>query len=192
MAPNASLQDDVLSVRFYAQLRHLARTRISLNIKNLVSEDDLAHEAFLLIAAQGLPKYQNEKHLRYILTRAINDVLVELFRRRDSLKRGGAYDSVGLEETEVAANPTHTEFIDLKRALARLAREKPVHARVISLSFFQGMTHREIAATMDLSRATVERHWRTARGLLKAELQASADPFKAIRNAKKSTSPRIS
>ena len=58
----------------------------------------------------------------------------------------------------------------LDEALTRLTAHDPIKAEVVKLRFFAGLTMPEVALALDLSLATVERHWTYARLWLYAEL----------------------
>jgi RNA polymerase sigma-70 factor, ECF subfamily len=46
----------------------------------------------------------------------------------------------------------------------------PGQARIVELRFFGGLTVEEVAETLDISPATVKRHWSVARAWLAREL----------------------
>jgi RNA polymerase sigma factor (sigma-70 family) len=64
------------------------------------------------------------------------------------------------------------DTLAVDQALDRMSARYPRCAQVVELRFFGDLEFREIAQTMDLSLATVERDWRFARAWLKKALQA--------------------
>ena len=52
----------------------------------------------------------------------------------------------------------------------------PEQARLVELRFFGGLTVEETAEAMDISPATVKRHWTVARAWLTRELEGLAEP----------------
>jgi RNA polymerase sigma factor (sigma-70 family) len=58
------------------------------------------------------------------------------------------------------------DLLDLHHALERLAELDPRKSQVVELKFFGGLTIDEIAATLEISPATVEREWKFARAWL--------------------------
>ena len=64
----------------------------------------------------------------------------------------------------------------LDEALTRLAAEAPIKAEVVKLRFFAGLPMSEIAQSLGLSLATVERYWTYARLWLYAELTDEDHP----------------
>ena len=51
--------------------------------------------------------------------------------------------------------------------MARLAEQEPQTAEVVKLHFFAGLTLDETAAALQISRASVYRHWAFARASLR-------------------------
>ena len=62
------------------------------------------------------------------------------------------------------------DILALDEALTRLADHDPIKAEVVRLRFFAGLTVPEVAEALELSLATVERHWTYARTWLYAKL----------------------
>jgi DNA-directed RNA polymerase specialized sigma24 family protein len=77
---------------------------------------------------------------------------------------------VSLDETVAWADGTDVEILDLDRALTRLAALDLRKSQVAEFRFFSGLSLEETAHALELSRATVERDWLTARAWLFKEL----------------------
>ena len=65
------------------------------------------------------------------------------------------------------------ELLAVNDALAALALEDPKAAEVVRMRYFVGRTIPEIAAVLDLSPRTVDRHWAFARAWLKRTIRTS-------------------
>lgn len=94
-------------------------------------------------------------------------------RRRNAAKRGGDPERITLDEQLLPANsggPGDVDLITLDAALTRLAALDERQAKVVELRYFGGMTVEETAEALDISPATVKRHWTLARAWLKREL----------------------
>ena len=63
---------------------------------------------------------------------------------------------------------------DIAQAIERLEALDATRAEVVKLKVIWGFTTAEIARTLDLSTATVERYWRFARAWLAGELDGKA------------------
>jgi RNA polymerase sigma factor (sigma-70 family) len=73
----------------------------------------------------------------------------------------------------VPGQQPEVDLLALNEALERLAALDPVHARIVELRYFGGLTVEETAEALDLSPATVKRHWSAARAFLARELGPS-------------------
>jgi RNA polymerase sigma factor (TIGR02999 family) len=103
-------------------------------------------------------------------------ILVDRAREKHSLKRGGAWRQVDLEQTaEVAADPAE-DVAAVSDALDRLARHDPAKAELVKLRFFAGLSVEEAAELLGVSRATADRHWRYAKTWLYCELTRQSVP----------------
>jgi RNA polymerase sigma factor (TIGR02999 family) len=100
-------------------------------------------------------------------------ILVERARARHALKRGGVAPRVTLDES-LAPDKSAERSIDveaLDQALERLEAIDPARARIVELRYFGGLSVEETAAELEMSPATVKRHWAVARAWLARELQ---------------------
>ena len=62
------------------------------------------------------------------------------------------------------------DVLELDAALEKLAALDPQQAKIVELRYFGGLTVEEAADALDISPATVKRHWTLARAWLKKEL----------------------
>jgi len=95
-------------------------------------------------------------------------LLVERARARVAAKRGGAKVQVTLDDgllTDEGATAL-IDHIALDRALTELARIDPDHAKIVELRYFGGLSVEETGEALDISPATVKRHWTIARAWL--------------------------
>ncbi len=91
--------------------------------------------------------------------------------RADSL---GAPQHVG-GRLEAALNQPidlRVDFVRLDEAIRALALVAPDKARVVELRYFGGLSIQDTADVMDISPATVKRHWTFARAWLYRALSA--------------------
>jgi RNA polymerase sigma factor (TIGR02999 family) len=95
-------------------------------------------------------------------------VLVDLARARGRLKRDPQAIRVSLSNAEAAigANGLDPEVWELDDALTELAQFDPDLGRLVELRYFAGLSIEETAEVMQLSPATVKRHWQVAKGWL--------------------------
>ena len=98
-------------------------------------------------------------------------ILVDHARRRKAAKRGGVEaERVSLDAVLDAPVDLRLDFEAVDEALERLAAVAPEKARVVELRYFAGLSVEETAAVLEISPATVKRHWTFARAWLFREL----------------------
>ena len=93
-------------------------------------------------------------------------ILVNHARDRIAAKRGGGAEHVPLTLAGEGIGAPEVNLLDLHEALNDLTEADPRKGRIVELKFFGGLTTEEIAETLDVSVATVERDWKFARAWL--------------------------
>lgn len=162
----------------YAELRRLADGYVRRERAQSVQATELVHEAYLRLARDKPVAFASRSHFVAIAAIAMRRLLVERARRRHAAKRGGGQVMVTLDDTLLAADVS-TDALDLVAlddALSKLGALDPQQAQIVELRFFGGLSVEETAAALDISAATVKRHWAVARAWLMRELQGSAAP----------------
>jgi len=135
----------------------------------------LVHEAYLRLMKDRPGRWQNRAHFCAIAAHSMRQILIERARARGAAKRGGARQRITLDEGLVAGGDRSIDLIALDEALQRLAEIDPEQARLVELRFFGGLTIEETAEALDMSPATVKRHWTVAKAWLTRELEGLAD-----------------
>lgn len=134
----------------------------------------LVHEAYLRLVDGSGAGWQDRAHFFGVAARVMRSVLVDHARARRAAKRGGGAAVLTLSPDDAASDPdADSNGVDveaLDEALNRLAAFDSRQARVVELRYFAGLSINETAAVLDVSHATVEREWRTARLWLRREL----------------------
>jgi len=151
----------------YDELRRLASRYVRREFATNVQATELVHEAYLRLAQDKTPRWQNRTHFVALAAIAMRRLLVERARARHAAKRGGANVQVTLDEgllVDEGANAV--DLIALDRALTELAVIDAQQARIVELRYFGGLSVEETADAMALSPATVKRHWAVARAWL--------------------------
>jgi RNA polymerase sigma factor (TIGR02999 family) len=133
----------------------------------------LVHEAYLRLLKDRQDRWQNRAHFCAIAANAMRQILIERARARHALKRGGARHKVTLDENLMPGPSTDVDVLALNEALERLAALDEQQARIVELRYFGGLTVEETAEALDMSPATVKRHWTVARAWLARELGRS-------------------
>jgi RNA polymerase sigma factor (TIGR02999 family) len=158
----------------YEELRKLAVVRMA-NEKagQTLQPTALVHEAWLKIAGDGNERFANRRHFFKAAAGAMQQILIDIARRKQRLKHGANMVGDELHESRIAMSVPSDELLAVNDALTTLAREDPQAAEVVQLRYFVGMTIPEIAIALDLAPRTVDRHWAFARAWLKRTIRSS-------------------
>lgn len=159
----------------YEELRRMAARQLGPQRGQTMQPTALVHEAWLKLAG-GDGTFQNRGHFLGVAGKAMRSVLVDHVRRKRAHKRGGDAATTPLDEAVAFLEAGEVDLLDLDGALAELAADDPVLARIVEMRFFAGMTNLEIAAFEGCSESTVERAWRAARARLRSRLGGGGAP----------------
>ena len=135
----------------------------------------LVHEAYLRLMKDRPDRWQNRAHFCAIAAHSMRQILIERARARNAQKRWGEKARITLEEELVQGGERSVDLLALDQAIERLAAFDPEQARIVELRFFGGLTVEETADALDVSPATVKRHWTVARAWLARELEGRPD-----------------
>ena len=133
----------------------------------------LVNEAYLRLADQTNPRWQNRAHFFAVAARAMRQILVSYARTQHAQKRGGGAVKVELDEAAVISPEQSQEIVDLHEALERLATLDSRKAQVVELKYFGGLNYDEMAEVLKISRVTVRRDWEFAKVWLYTELHGA-------------------
>ena len=155
----------------YAELRRLAGGYMRGECEgHTLQPTAVVHEAYLRLAGQQQVDWRNRAQVLGVAARMMRRVLLDHADRRNAAKRPDPQAAVTLDVAVAAAGPNPVDLIDLDRALEELGRLDERLAALVELRFFGGLTIEESAAVMEISPATVEREWITARMWLRRRL----------------------
>jgi len=159
----------------YDELRRLANHYLQRERSDhTLQSTALVHEAYLRLAGQNTPQWQNRAHFFGIAARVMRQILVEYARAHSAAKRGGVGAcKITLDESLELAQKTDIDVVALDGALERLSELDPQQSRIVELRFFTGLTIEDTAEVMALSPATVKRDWTSARAWLHREIARS-------------------
>ena len=131
---------------------------------------ELANELFLRLLSREVD-WRDRRHFFGVVVAAMRNLLIDMARARGSEKRGGGQVHLTLSSAEDhISESSEPELLD--GALDALREIDPRKCEVIELTYFLGLKREEIASTLDVSVATVDRELRFARAWLKERLQA--------------------
>ena len=131
----------------------------------------LVHDAYLQLADQTNPQWQNRAHFFAVAAQLMRRIMVDHARQRQAMKRGGGALKITLDESAHAAETRAVELLALDEALEKLAAFDKRKAEVVEMRYFGGLTMEEIAEVLKIHVNTVTRDWSAARAWLFATLR---------------------
>ncbi len=156
----------------YDELRSLAAQRLAHEAPGqTLQATALVHEAYLrLVQHDQARRWDSRGHFFAAAAEAMRRILVDNYRRKNRLKRGGdaqrvddqiAFDNIAL--------PVH-DLVAIDDALEALEQVDSTAAQIVKLKYFAGLSISEIADVLGIAPRTVDRHWSYARAWLHQEL----------------------
>ena len=158
----------------YQELRRLAHYHLkSERANHTLQSTALVNEAFIQLIGSHPGQLQNRAHFVAIASRLMRQILVQYARGRRASKRDGG-QRIALEEIAELPVAGDDELVALDDALEQLMRIDERQGKIVQMKFFGGLTAPEIAQVLEISLATVERDWSTARIWLRREMSRAA------------------
>jgi RNA polymerase sigma factor (TIGR02999 family) len=163
---------DRLFAETYADLRKLARQRLSGNSRTSLDTASLVHESYLRFATSGRLHLEDRVHFIRWAGQVMRSVIVDFARRRSAARRGGKVRAITLTTGLVDGHAGKAEeILRVHEALDEIAAFDARLAEVVELRYFGGLTEPEIAQALGVTDRTVRRDWQKARLLLRRALQ---------------------
>src|SRR5260370_18057718 len=130
----------------------------------------LVHELYLRLCGSHPVNWQDRAHFFAVAAQQLRRVLVDHARRVRSGKRGGGQVRLALWESDGGTWEIDDRLLALDERLTRLQPLDQRAAKVIGLRFFGGLSEARAAEALNISVATLERHWEFARTWLASQL----------------------
>ena len=156
----------------YTELRKLAASRLRKEmLGQTLQPTALVHEAYLrLIDKDDRQKWSGRGHFFGAASTAMRRILIERARQKRTLRAGGDWQRVRLDEIDDQSMPSTVDLLSLNQALTELAQKSPRKAKLVELRFFAGLSNREAANVLGISTSTADLDWRYARAWLKVAI----------------------
>lgn len=162
---------DELLPLVYGELHRLAAARLAREQPGQTLQTTaLVHEAWLRLVGSDEPRYfQGRGHFLAAAATAMRRIVIDNARRRQAEKRGGRWIRQPLDA--IAAPEGDQELLALDEALAQLAEQDPLKARLVELRYFVGLTGDEASEALGISPSAADRHWAYARAWLQTKVR---------------------
>jgi len=156
----------------YEELRKLAAIKLAQQPPDQTLQPTaLVHEVYLRLLGEGNHSWQNRRHFFAAAAEAMRHLLVDRARRKASLRHGGGWRRIDLDNVVVAAKTTDDNILLVNEALQKLTAHDAVSAELVKLRFFGGLTFPQAAEVLGLSERTAKRSWAYARAWLFKQIQ---------------------
>ena len=171
--PAADSPDRMMALA-YGELRRIAASYLRRERPDhTLQPTALVHEAFIRLVDQRQIDWSNRAQFMGLAAVMMRRILVNHARDRVAGKRGGGVEHVPLTLAGDGIGSAEVNLLDLHEALDRLGETDRRKAQIVELKFFGGLTTDEIAATLGISTATVERDWKFARAWLQQAISGT-------------------
>jgi RNA polymerase sigma factor (TIGR02999 family) len=157
----------------YDELRKLAAAQLAQEKPGqTLQATALVHEAYLrLVDVERAQQWNSRGHFFAAAAEAMRRILVDNARRKERPKHGGGRQRLELDEAPCPAADEGEQVLLVSDALDRLAQEAPEKAALVKLRFFAGLSAREAAEVLGISRATADRYWAYAKVFIYCALE---------------------
>ncbi|MFT4177077.1 MAG: ECF-type sigma factor [Luteolibacter sp.] len=158
----------------YDELRILARQLMAReDPRQTLQPTALVHEAWLSISTDKAWTWNDRAHFFRSAALAMRHILVDRARAKASLKRGANPEILELFEhgLDIVDSSMDERILLVDELMNRLKLTDPETERLVTLKFFGGLTHEEIAAMEGVTVRTIERHWAYAKAKMFRMLQ---------------------
>jgi len=147
----------------YNELRRLAHYQLRKESPgHTLQSTALVHEAYISLMKQAPMNFENRAHFFAVCAQLMRQILVQYARRRNAAKRGGRY-KLTLDDAIAMPKSRSVDLVALDDALNGLSELDPQQSQIVELRFFGGLSIEQTAHVLNISPATVKRHWTTAR-----------------------------
>ncbi|WP_223787737.1 ECF-type sigma factor [Marinicella meishanensis] len=133
---------------------------------------EIVHEGYLRLVKEDADKWHDKNRYMQAFAISMRRFLVDRYRKKISLKRGGTPDDLSYEEMalEFPAPEGFVDWLDLDHKLNRLHDIDPLAAEVVQLKFFTGLSIQEMTQVLHHNATMLNRKWTFAKAWLKSAL----------------------
>lgn len=161
---------EALLALVYDRIRALAASRLRAAGGNApLQPTELVNELVINLLEAEID-WQDRAHFFRTVAVAMRNILHDLGRRQSAIKHGGGQLRVTLGAAEGEAAESSGDAESLHEALVALRANDPRKADVIELTYLVGLDHNEVAKTLGISLATVNRDLRFGHAWIRQRL----------------------
>ena len=153
-----------LTTTLYGELRKLAAARMAgQHGPQTLQATALVHEAWLRLGGDEQPQWANRAQFFAAVAEAMHNILVDRARRRQRIRHGGGLrkidlDTLNWERLDSSKAAAHdAALLVVHEALEKFLMGNPQPTKLVKLHYFAGLSVREAAEIVELSKRTAER-----------------------------------
>lgn len=151
----------------YGELRRLAVYRLAQEQPGQTLQPTaLVHEAYLRLVKNPEAHWENKRHFFVAAAEAMRRILIEKARRKKRVKHGGEWHRTEMEISGVSVGTPSEEAMEIHEVLDQFAEVDPESAELVKLRFFAGLSQRQCADILGISKRTADKRWAFARAWL--------------------------
>ncbi|MGO8857817.1 MAG: ECF-type sigma factor [Steroidobacteraceae bacterium] len=166
---------DPLFNMVYPRLRQIANALFrGESPESMLQPTGVVNELFIKLVRQHSLRFDNREHFFSLAASLMRRILIDHARAENRDKRDGGVKVPMHEALVWVSTIPSADLLDIDRALEELQRIDPRKSRMVELRFFLGSTSEETADLLNISKATVDREIKFARGWLYERLQFHA------------------
>lgn len=154
-----------LLTAMYDELKKLASRKLaSERPDHTLQATALVNEVSLKLCKVDVnSSWRSRSQFLRVAAETMRRVLIDHARAKLAAKRGGDYRRVYPDDIPLQLPLPCEELIAIHECLDKFEQEDPVKAQLVKLRIFGGLSHREAAETLGISRQTADRHWNYAK-----------------------------
>ena len=151
----------------YEELRGLARAQLRRSgVHRPVDTTMLVNEAYEKLVGGQIQPLNDRRHFFAIASRAMRQVVVDIYRAGQAARRGGGVPMVTLTANLMADVNDPESVIAVDQALRTLESHDRELAEVVNLACFGGLSSQQIAELQETTVRTVQRKLKRAQAWL--------------------------
>jgi RNA polymerase sigma factor (TIGR02999 family) len=156
----------------YDELRKMAAAQLAREKPGqTLQATALVHEAWMkLVGSDSSRSWNNRSHFFGAAAEAMRRILVDVARRKATVKHGGDLSRRELSDVADEAFP-YAEVLAVNEALDQFAVQSPQASELVKLHYFGGLSLEEAADCLSLSRTQAYQQWNFARAWLRKRLE---------------------
>ena len=158
----------------YEELRRLAAWRLAQERPGqTLQATALVHETYLRLMKDPDAHWESKRHFFLAAAEAMRRILIEQARSKKCQKRGAGWHRTEMDVSEVGVNDPPDEILQVHEVLDQFTEVDKESAMLVKLRFFAGLTMKQCADILGISKRTADSRWAFARAWLFRAIQES-------------------